>query len=479
MRTQDRLPPRRLSRMAALAAAIAILFVISFADSSSPSIVSSSVITFAAAGPSTLPTAVTDSSQECSQLKDLDSTINIKDLIGPNDLNPNEPDFGFSKEGYYFCGADAPAYLQCKCGISSVCSKQLDPWGRDMGKCGCCTTWIIVLFAIFAIVIAVVLVGGMYACMCHGTWLYDGFPLPLMPLLPQRSATIIAPASFPLPEQAFRPYRSTDFISSDDPAVIAGAIAAAALEPPSTADGMRRRRRRGAPQQQQSQQAAVQMATIPAPIIRSPNAAASPDGGAPPTAEDMAAAARTVAARHRANVTIHMAGGASPDHDVRRPLINGPNSGGNDSSVSSPPSSGGHPLSAAGIAAATAAAPTAARRGTAAASGASGGGGPAIPLNSATSSAGSGNATTNANALANAAAGRGGSYSPPNASSPIEGTAADSPTVAAPERGVAFTPRHSDDDAGPVGAHSGRAAAATVASGRGQPVSEEDDFENL
>lgn len=362
-----------------------------------------SIFTFAIAGATTDVT----STQECNQLKDLDSNININDLISNLDGNPNEPEYGFKKEGYYFCGADSPPYLSCKCGISSVCYERLDPWGRDLGECGCCTSWVIILFAIFAVIIVTVLVGGLYACMCHGTWLYDGYPQPITPLLPQRSATIIAPASFPLPEHAFRPYRSSDFISSDDPAAIAGAIAAAALEPPGTADGVRRRRRQnqnrnGQPHTHLTQ--STQATTGPSsptttgnvrPPTSSNGATIGTNGNAYETLtpEEMAAAARTVAARHRSNVTVHMPAAVSESNTTNNNTVVGGASGIPPSlsggGIRRPPPTGQN-ASQGGTA--TDGVPPPARRGElfddeddvnrr----------GPALPLNSAPSSAGSGN----------------------------------------------------------------------------------------
>ena len=156
--------------------------------------------------PGTITANVGEATMECNQAKELD---NVQDVFEDyyDDVKP---------DGYYFCAKTAPKDLYCYCGVASTCRSFNDPWGRNIGECGCCTQWVYIVFGIFMAVVGMVFFCGMFACLCHGTWLYDGHPRPIAPMLPQRTAPVIAPASFPLPANAFRGYRSTDFISGDE-----------------------------------------------------------------------------------------------------------------------------------------------------------------------------------------------------------------------------------------------------------------------
>eukprot|EP00658_Telonema_sp_P-2_P034149 TRINITY_DN24953_c0_g1_i1.p2 TRINITY_DN24953_c0_g1~~TRINITY_DN24953_c0_g1_i1.p2 ORF type:complete len:152 (+),score=22.26 TRINITY_DN24953_c0_g1_i1:197-652(+) len=143
---------------------------------------------------------------ECSQAKELSNVQSALEELYP-DMN---------LESYYFCARSSPNDLYCYCGVASICHDYNDPWGRNIGECGCCTQWVYIMFAIFMTIVGLVFCCGMFACLCHGTWLYDGHPRPITPMLPQRTAPVIAPAAFPLPANAFRGYRSSDFISADE-----------------------------------------------------------------------------------------------------------------------------------------------------------------------------------------------------------------------------------------------------------------------
>ncbi|KEG09653.1 hypothetical protein DQ04_04861010 [Trypanosoma grayi] len=143
----------------------------------------------------------------------------------------------------YFCADSAPEQLQCRCGISTTCMEKDDPWGQNIGVCGCCPWWLILFFVFFGIVFFTAMALVLYMWFCRGKWWCDGYPLPVQPVMSRRGPPIVARPSAPLPPNLFRTYRASDFVS--------GAPQQQQLE---NEGGVLRGGHRGTGQQQQQQQ---------------------------------------------------------------------------------------------------------------------------------------------------------------------------------------------------------------------------------
>jgi len=148
----------------------------------------------------------------CPALSDLGTAVNLNAMRAAG--------YNFDTNAQYFCASTAPAQFQCSCGSSGICVTELDPWGRNIGTCGCCPGWVYGLLAVFAALVLCIICLGVYGCFCRSRWWCDGFPEPILPLLPKRGPPTIVPASSPLPPNLFRGYRSEDF-ENEDPAVAA------------------------------------------------------------------------------------------------------------------------------------------------------------------------------------------------------------------------------------------------------------------
>ncbi|KAH9577310.1 hypothetical protein LSM04_002342 [Trypanosoma melophagium] len=127
-----------------------------------------------------------------------------------------------SNESYYsneeyFCAATAPAQYHCGCSFSNTCLQKNDPWGRNIGVCGCCPWWLTAFFTFFAIFFLLSLAMGVYFWCCRGRWWCDGYPPPVQPLMCRRRPAIVAPAAAPLPPSLFRGYPAEAFVSDDPP----------------------------------------------------------------------------------------------------------------------------------------------------------------------------------------------------------------------------------------------------------------------
>ncbi|KAG8345466.1 hypothetical protein ERJ75_001418800 [Trypanosoma vivax] len=119
----------------------------------------------------------------------------------------------FSPEDEYFCSETAPKQLRCTCGISTACQEKNDPWGRNIGVCGCCPAWLVVFFIFFTVVCIFTIVSSLYVFCCRGKWWFDGYPKAIQPAISRRGPAMLAPASAPLPPTLFRGYRASDFAS--------------------------------------------------------------------------------------------------------------------------------------------------------------------------------------------------------------------------------------------------------------------------
>ena len=150
---------------------------------------------------------------------ELQECIALDDIRQYSKYHLNQLGYELELDGYYFCSDTAPKRYQCKCSTSSVCHKKYDPFGRDLGECGCCQTWIwaVLLFLLVAIFIG--LLFCLYACLCRGRWWCDGHPRTVQPILPRRGPPTVLPSSVPVPTTMFRNYRPVDFESGLPPGV--------------------------------------------------------------------------------------------------------------------------------------------------------------------------------------------------------------------------------------------------------------------
>eukprot|EP00758_Cryptobia_borreli_P016332 Tbor_TRINITY_DN6102_c0_g2::TRINITY_DN6102_c0_g2_i4::g.22175::m.22175 len=112
--------------------------------------------------------------RECSQ---------VRELRNFNFEHTEKAGYGLSRDGYYFCSKNAPSDFMCKCSIASVCNEFLDPWGRDIGVCGCCTEWVYILLTAFVVIGIIFFCFSIFVCCFQGSWIYDGYPPPITPML--------------------------------------------------------------------------------------------------------------------------------------------------------------------------------------------------------------------------------------------------------------------------------------------------------
>jgi hypothetical protein len=156
------------------------------------------------------PSASTNSypDRECPMLQDLD-------FYNPSELRALN--YGLQYDGYYFCAPTAPAQFRCKCSSSTTCFDKYDPWGRNLGECGCCPAWVWGVLSTLVIALLVGTVFCLYACCCRGRWWCDGHPLTIQPVLPRRAAPVVIAANTPIPNSLFRHFRGEHFESGLPP----------------------------------------------------------------------------------------------------------------------------------------------------------------------------------------------------------------------------------------------------------------------
>jgi hypothetical protein len=141
----------------------------------------------------------------------------LGEMNGVNEDFMSAMGYGFISDHEYFCGPDAPTQFACSCGAAGVCVERRDPWGRDVGECGCCPAWVWIILGCFCVLLLASVFMIFYACCLRGKWWFDGFPEPIQPLLPRRGPPAVVPAGMPLPQNLFRGYRITDFSSELPP----------------------------------------------------------------------------------------------------------------------------------------------------------------------------------------------------------------------------------------------------------------------
>ncbi|KPA82177.1 putative mitochondrial hypothetical protein [Leptomonas pyrrhocoris] len=117
-------------------------------------------------------------------------------------------------DGQYFCADTAPAQYRCNCDLSTTCKRSLDPWGRNIGVCGCCPGWMIACLTLICLVFGICIVGILYGMLFQGCWWCDGYEKPTGSLMPRRGPAVTCPSTRPLPDNLFRGYVSTDFTNA-------------------------------------------------------------------------------------------------------------------------------------------------------------------------------------------------------------------------------------------------------------------------
>ncbi|ESL10309.1 hypothetical protein TRSC58_01961 [Trypanosoma rangeli SC58] len=137
----------------------------------------------------------------------------IASLRGINPRILDMPTAPFYLDNEYFCADKAPLQFYCQCGVVSTCMKHEDPWGRNIGVCGCCPWWIIILFVLFCAVVVGSIITVLYVWFCRGKWWWDGYPPPIRFVMCRRGPATVVPATGPLPPNLFRGYRISDFVS--------------------------------------------------------------------------------------------------------------------------------------------------------------------------------------------------------------------------------------------------------------------------
>ncbi|KAG5493895.1 hypothetical protein JKF63_01727 [Porcisia hertigi] len=139
---------------------------------------------------------------QCAQIKDLEN-------YGVN-LHLFPPDTIYLKSEF-FCAESAPNQYRCRCSPTTTCKSKLDPWGRNIGSCECCSPWVITCFVILCMIFVICILAAVYAGKCQGEWWCDGYPIPRIPLMPRRGQAVSCPPSLPLPQNLFYGYPSTNF----------------------------------------------------------------------------------------------------------------------------------------------------------------------------------------------------------------------------------------------------------------------------
>jgi hypothetical protein len=145
--------------------------------------------------------------------------------------------YDFEPSKSYFCADTAPAAYQCQCAQPTYCAPRVDPWGRDVGECVCCSGWLFAVAGAFGVV-GVILAGlVLYKTFLRGKWWCDGFVPPIHVSLPKRGAPMVIPEGTPLQHNVFRGYRSQDFqnVGASQPQEVAPAPAAPRKVPRSVA----------------------------------------------------------------------------------------------------------------------------------------------------------------------------------------------------------------------------------------------------
>ncbi|KAG5491561.1 hypothetical protein JIQ42_01466 [Leishmania sp. Namibia] len=167
--------------------------------------------------------------RQCALLQDLSNYGVNLNLFAPNTVYLN---------GEYFCAESAPAQYYCKCGVATNCKTKYDPWGRNIGSCECCSSWMISCFIVLGIFSALCIFGAVYVVACQGRWWCDGYATLKASFMPRRGPAVSCPSSRPLPQNLFRGYAAADFINiTEPPETFSSAGAAPASSPVNSPSG--------------------------------------------------------------------------------------------------------------------------------------------------------------------------------------------------------------------------------------------------
>ncbi|CBZ30259.1 conserved hypothetical protein [Leishmania mexicana MHOM/GT/2001/U1103] len=144
--------------------------------------------------------------RQCAQLQDLGNYGVNLNLFTTQTVYLN---------GEYFCAESAPAQYRCRCGIATTCKPKLDPWGRNIGSCDCCSSWMIGCFVILGVFSVISIFVAVYVVGCQGKWWCDGYATLRTALIPRCGPAVSCPPSRPLPQNLFRGYASADFTNAE------------------------------------------------------------------------------------------------------------------------------------------------------------------------------------------------------------------------------------------------------------------------
>lgn len=126
---------------------------------------------------------------------------------------------GFEEDDSPFCGAESPRAVSCQCDSINKCHSKLDPYGRNVGVCKCCGTWLVVCLTLFCL--ALVLLVPMTACMLcppprGSLWWVYGYPKRLDFGYVKLGQPGPSPPGVPFTRSVFTYYRPENFVDVND-----------------------------------------------------------------------------------------------------------------------------------------------------------------------------------------------------------------------------------------------------------------------
>lgn len=124
-------------------------------------------------------------------------------------------ELGLWSGGRYFCAKGSPEQYRCSCDYMERCFPFSDESGRSIGVCGCCHYWLTALVSVMLGISVFALLSFVYAKWWMGRWWLDGFPWRPRWIIPGSRSIIPCPVGQPLPENLFRGYESSDFVTDD------------------------------------------------------------------------------------------------------------------------------------------------------------------------------------------------------------------------------------------------------------------------
>ncbi|AAZ10895.1 Enriched in surface-labeled proteome protein 11 [Trypanosoma equiperdum] len=137
----------------------------------------------------------------------------LSSLKGVNRAILNKSGEEYKESDELFCERGAPEQFKCNCGVATTCLSKKDPWGNNIGVCGCCPPWLFLFYTFFTIIVGFAIASAFYICCCRGKWWFDGYPKAIIPAFSRRGPGTVVPAAVPLPPTLFRGYRTTDFVN--------------------------------------------------------------------------------------------------------------------------------------------------------------------------------------------------------------------------------------------------------------------------